>query len=60
MTQPAPDRIHSEFRSGEMTRAAAIAALRAVLSLTQRGAEDILDNPLSPSKRLEHGLKEFR
>jgi hypothetical protein len=43
-----------------MTRAAAITALRAVLNLTQRGAEDILDNPLPPSERLRRGLKESR
>lgn len=58
MAQSAPDRIHGEFRTGQMTRAAAITALRAVLNLTQRGAEDILDNPLPPSERLERGCKE--
>jgi hypothetical protein len=55
--RPAPDRIHWEFRTGQMTRAAAVTALRMVLDLTQAGAENILDNPLSPSERLERGLK---
>lgn len=49
------DRIHWEFRSGQVGRATAIAAFRAILDVTELGAGEMLDNPIAPTTRIAQG-----
>jgi len=45
------DNARHAFESGRYTRAETVEAIRSVLNVTTRGAEEMLDHPLMPSVR---------
>lgn len=51
--------IVDEF-AGRITRAEAIARIRSVLDVTERGAADLLDHPIAPRERYARVGEETR